>query len=306
MKWIEINYYDSTGSLAAKEYNGLQMVISKNHGWIKRFTMSEFPRFETIKITVDSLVGLTSPHRGLYINFSDAVYNYEIGDEWHFSISSTSQPNGEWIKRVVSKELFNDTVRYGFYTWFRPKHSDTVEFNTNYQILKVDGAPSTIPVWGVTVANFADSLFREFWGTSSSLTGSDSCLYPSSSGPGWFSDHYIFGVDRYYSYSSMGGVQWNNKTITYIKKGNKIWGTPFNFGSLGIDATVGSSSMAVYPNPATDRIFLDKKGDYFIADIAGKKLIEAKGVVSIDITKLPMGIYFIWNTSGGRVKIVKM
>lgn len=60
-----------------------------------------------------------------------------------------------------------------------------------------------------------------------------------------------------------------------------------------------------YPNPVNGMVYFNKNDDYFITDIAGKKLIDAKGVVSIDITNLPMGIYFICNTTGGRVKIVK-
>ena len=306
VKQITLSYVDSVGNVVNKPYGGLTFAISKNHSWIKRFALYAFPFYENLSGTIDSLVGSGLPYNGICPSFNQEVFNYDIGDEWHYVVSSTSESNGSFIKKVINKEVYSNSIKYTFFITQKARKGDSVWSYMQDKVVINDTIPVQTPQMGIGLfTSFLNgSSFINISENSAHIDGSDSCLKITTY-PGSYSKNYILGVDEYHSYSSMGGVQWNDKTITYIKKGNKIWGTPFNFGSLGIDATVGSFSMAVYPNPATDRIFLDEKGDYFITDIAGKKLIEAKGVMSINITNLPMGIYFICNAAGGRVKIVK-
>ena len=305
VKWIELNYFDSAGVFSTKEYNSLQVAISKNHGWIKRFTMNEFPFYETIKNSVDSLVGLSNPNRGFFINYSDAIYNYEVGDEWCYSRNSSTTPPKEFtFVKITGKSSNTDFTVYTYIRKTKWEDFDTLWYTFDQGQFTVNNVNNyETPFWGVQVGSL-DNTWPFIKGIRGYRTGSDSCTKVEADFGGYY-NYYVLGVDRYFTYSSMGGVQWDNKSITYIKKGNKIWGTPFNFGSLGMDETIGKSSFTVYPNPVKGVVLLNKKGNYAITDLTGKKLIEVKDAVSIDMTNLPMGIYFIYDATGGRAKLMK-
>lgn len=84
---------------------------------------------------------------------------------------------------------------------------------------------------------------------------------------------------------------------------------------LGLPKTSQSSSMGVYPNPAQHQLFVVFEGASFqnnrwvIVDIMGKQLLNGTFAnaqdTTIDIAKLPMGLYTLKIKKGGEVYVQK-
>jgi len=305
VKWIELNYFDSTGSFSAKDYNGLQIAISKNRGWLKRFTMNEFPFYETVKNSIDSLVGLSNPNRGFFVNYSDAIYHYEIGDEWCYSRYSSNTPPKEFTRVKIIGKITNPD----FTVYTCTKKTKWEDFDTSwFSFVQDQFTVATVnnyetPFWGVQIGSI-DNIWPFVRGIRTYRTGSDSCTKVEADYGGYY-NYYVMGVDLYYTYSSQGGVQWNNKTITYIKKGNNVWGTPFDFGTLSSGPIMVGSTTSIYPNPVKDILHFSRTGTYEVCDITGKLLLRTIDATQLDVSSLSPGIYFITDSTGRRAKIVK-
>lgn len=304
VKWIELNYYDSTGAFSAKDYNGLQMAISKNRGWLKRFTMNEFPFYETVKNSLDSLVGLSNPNRGFFVNFSDAIYNYNIGDEWCYSRYSSSSPKEYTCMKITGKTVYADSVVYSYQKKTKWDNFDTSWYVFEQYKMNVNIANNyETPFWGVQIGSI-DNIWPFVKGIRTYRTGWDSCTKIESDYGGYY-QYYVMGVDQYFTYSSMGGVQWNNKSITYIKKGNTVWGTPFDFGALSTGHFPRAGIIQLYPNPVKDKLYFTQPGVYTVYDLTGKQLLKENHTTQLSLSHLQPGIYFITDTEGRRAKIVK-
>ncbi|MBP6303709.1 MAG: T9SS type A sorting domain-containing protein [Bacteroidia bacterium] len=305
VKWIELNYYDSTGAFSAKDYNGLQMAISKNRGWLKRFTMNEFPFYETVKNSLDSLVGLSNPNRGFFVNYSDAIYNYEVGDEWCYSRYASETPPKEFaLIKITGKTAYIDSTVYACDKKTKWEDFDTSWFTfEQYQFSIMNTNNFETPFWGVQIGSI-DNIWPFVKGIRANKYGSDSCTQVGSDLGGYY-QYYVFGVDRYYTYSSMGGVQWNNKSITYIKKGNIVWGTPFDFGALSTGHFPQAGIIQLYPNPVKDVLYFTQPGEYTVYDLTGKQLLKENHTTQLSLSHLQPGIYFITDSAGRRAKIVK-
>ena len=80
------------------------------------------------------------------------------------------------------------------------------------------------------------------------------------------------------------------KSITASSKTNKL--------SI---STVDSSNIKIFPNPTTDYIFIYPAVDYKskLYDISGKLILESKSS-QIDISRLPVGSYFLQLKSGNN------
>jgi|GEM_PF-1604974 len=79
--------------------------------------------------------------------------------------------------------------------------------------------------------------------------------------------------------------------------------------TLGLE-TLAQNGWAVYPNPATDELFieLDEATEITLIDVTGKVIQRASlqvGKNSINVSSLNTGVYFIRSVSGTNVKFVK-
>ncbi len=53
------------------------------------------------------------------------------------------------------------------------------------------------------------------------------------------------------------------------------------------------TTLTVYPNPATNIIYVDTKEEVKIFDLCGKRVLQSQGTSKIDISSLPDGMYFV-------------
>jgi Zn-dependent metalloprotease len=87
-----------------------------------------------------------------------------------------------------------------------------------------------------------------------------------------------------------------------------------NCTTTGISAnTVSSSSLIVYPNPAQDNLFIQSASGITglsVIDMLGKTILlqqpENKEVLSLDISGLAPGVYFVKINTGGLQNLIKI
>jgi len=215
VKYIQINYFDSTGALALKPFNGFTFIISKNYGWVKKTVLNVFPANENeIILSADSLVGLSNPNRGLFINLSDAVYQYEIGDEWHYNQYYDTY-KALCIRKVIGKVEYPDSVMYFFRTAIRSRtlfdssKVDTLVIKSvqNYTFKSYEGGYSYLGNTTLIKLNFPCIY----------LHPSDSCTYISS-GSCNSKSYYLTGLDIFLNIAAWGEQQPQVRYFSMLKK----------------------------------------------------------------------------------------
>jgi hypothetical protein len=143
-------------------------------------------------------------------------------------------------------------------------------------------------------------------------------------------DYWIMGV-----YSADGGHTYStalaNNPVYYtsLPFGNSIpsnasgftsyAGTDFTYymeiscGILGETELVGSGTMELFPNPASDRVLLctgkrTNASSYVISDLTGMTVLSgalAPGLNTIDIHALATGIYFVRTNEGSVFRLIR-
>ncbi|MDT0554601.1 choice-of-anchor I family protein [Patiriisocius hiemis] len=75
---------------------------------------------------------------------------------------------------------------------------------------------------------------------------------------------------------------------------------------LGIDEVefTNTTNFVIYPNPANERIYLSKPGNYSIYDITGRIVKNISEASSIVISDLSTGTYIVSNTEGVSQKLI--
>ena len=247
LKSIELTYYDSTGIIKSKSFSGMQLSWTKDHGWYETDYLLSFPKSyfypnQDFTPSPVQLIGQTVPYKGMYINTSSAVRNYEAGDEWHYTSSINNAPSKRTIMRVENKFPF----AYGNVYLFRKQeigitavapvgeyHLDTIYYDTVYY----NGNDLLNSVnTRVSISRFASGsdLFKFTSTGICQFSSTDSCKQFESCNSGshtYTNSYYLMGVGYFYHTWNMVGTVNNQVKLVYFKKGAEIWGEPFALNS---------------------------------------------------------------------------
>ncbi|MCX6185998.1 MAG: hypothetical protein NTU43_03235, partial [Bacteroidetes bacterium] len=264
--------------------NFCRVQLSYNHGFIETFSLRSFPNFESYynspSLHIFKLTGIAnsnlSDNKGITSFYRHELYNYDVGDEiqeYHaFANRATSYSYGDsyhyyLIKKVIDKIIKNDTVKYKIeeHVW---SHSskisteglesqivDTLTNAINTLLIRIDYnniyTPSLLQEYSGAIEYFDDNKSYRYSDYSTLIKRNDTC-YGTNDDP-YSYNHQSFaytGIGGYYYYSSYSG-QFMQSKLLYVKKGNKILGTPYPF-ALGINDKAEESLIKVYPNPANN------------------------------------------------------
>jgi len=66
----------------------------------------------------------------------------------------------------------------------------------------------------------------------------------------------------------------------------------------------GSASFTVFPNPTARELHLSRRMDVAIYDALGKRMRVERDVVTVNVSDLTPGAYFIRNTEGETLRFV--
>lgn len=94
------------------------------------------------------------------------------------------------------------------------------------------------------------------------------------------------------------------------KKGCVGVSAPYNFTWTGVGETSAQSTVRIYPNPAEDRVFVDAPSGsrVVLSSLEGKAISDNSAVTTIDISKIPAGVYMIsiFDIEGTRIHVEKL
>lgn len=151
---------------------------------------------------------------------------------------------------------------------------------------------SVIPLPPVNVIQHGDSLY---------YTGAFPCQWYSQGQPlpGETSPVYV--------------IQYPGSYTVVVNDTNGCSATSGAFSITGVQDITGGSSVELYPNPTTGKLFIQTSGfsPQFVSiyDLNGRKISEQKFRQQMDIAGLPSGMYFIevaGNNVVTRKKLVKL
>lgn len=104
----------------------------------------------------------------------------------------------------------------------------------------------------------------------------------------------------------LSGSQLNITNTTYrlsVPAHSCVVYTDFTVSGIE-DITVDKTPLSIYPNPATDYVYVGENGKLTVMNLAGATLAETYGNC-IEVSELPQGIYLLKMESNGKSQVAK-
>ena len=172
-------------------------------------------------------------------------------------------------------------------------------FGTNDEMISYDGAEISLQSYGMHSIGLPAEATVEYWRSFNQCA--EEPVFEEY--PDTHNDGLTFEM-----YSYLDGN--NDSRVGFIKVNNGLhrW---YSGGSNDIDYTeeiakffTGTidvtnieeqteTTLTVYPNPATNIIYVDTKEEVEIFDLCGKMVLQSQGTSKIDVTTLSEGMYFV-------------
>ena len=232
------------------------------------------------------------------------IYNFQIGDIFHFDFYGSGPGYGESsITNIMITDLYysqnNDTIFYirkidrevnsSEYPETKYEHySDTV-FYTNLASLinngQIDSVYSDTNLYfGRKINDYHFSAFEDYTKSSMYVEG---CGITETKYSNW--DSSVSSDDK----------------LLYYKKGDEEWGVPHPVSVNEIETS--SLEINVYPVPSDNYVNIFSKdltnGSVTITSLTGEKIMLRNvnsNLTTVDISKLPAGAYLLFIENGDR------
>ncbi len=281
--------------------NQMNIKLSKHFGLIKTLNFSLFPnlsesypwrRFEEL-----NLLGLSKPNLGVQnIGWFD-VFDFQQGDEIHVLYDYSCDEFTEITKTItkyLSRSDYPDSIVY------------ETEVERNQTKLEFGEGPTTYSKYNKKITIQKDTLFAKLPGEP--IIEDDIAWYYSmrvdqdghiiKTEPADY-DHIRFSKDScwtedccwdgcwpsYDYYKGLGGPYYHcypwclgeiEQSLVYYKKGDVIWGNPFNLTS--VEDNITQNPIKILPNPTSDYLTIEIPESYIPAtfelyDLSGKLVL---------------------------------
>ena len=320
VKTITLHVFDNTMKPVAHVLENATFKISNHYGLTKAFNFTYFPALKyrpDYSISKEfELIGITNPELGFQKMKWFDVFDFQVGDEFHYIESSNYLMTGgsaserKYIIRILTRENFNDSIHYteddqSIRKYKQNAQSNYVTTSEHYQTgfwVQKNTAFEQEP--GVPVFN-NDSSRIEIYPEFNAINTPD--IYTKNNGC-WTRLNIIDDACNFVSYAvgrgliSSGSGCWlmygsSSEEQVYFKKGSTTWGTPL---ILTVNEELNARFILnIYPNPATDKIYIDLNDinhcsiELFDAQgktILNKELNQQKN--SVNMQEFSKGLYF--------------
>lgn len=307
VKIIALNYFAADGTPAQHPVNGKVMEISKNHGFVKTLDIYHFPD----KLYEAQLAGSTSPEFGPTMLLSEDIFNFNVGDEFHYKGSHNAGPASysSWRKRkAVSVEQVVDTLFVSWQETYVQKGYEE-QYNQYFDGIKAEKyflntekdqyqpyelRPSFGSGWGSI--GFSEMIFRNGrWLVRESanyLEGTDNDCYSEMLASHYEKIEYAEGLGQINW--SLTGYTDEYEQMVYYKKGNEEWGDSINFAVITSVTVQKITDISLYPNPAERAVNIKGHlGDVLVTiyNSQGETVMERMVHQSLNLENLSPGIY---------------
>ncbi len=335
VKTIEFKAYDKNMNLLDFEVNQMQVMISKNHGFVKTLNFNLFPHFHfyyPIKFLEEkTLVGLSAPQVGVQNLTWLEVYDFQVGDELHILDESSCWNGSGGGSAITNKAIYKylertehpDSIVYRYSRkqsiHTRTTSNETFSFynDTLEEVVKPNHQFDKLPEAPIISGNMAIN-YHMVNESPISKNYPNYQLYSTSDGLCWRLmmvdgclkvDKYIKGLGGpYYSCENGFCLGGSKRELVYYKKGETTWGNQLTV--TGVSDLKEIPNIKIYPNPAITKVNFrieDAKQtsvQIYIYDIQGR--LKKSGIVDIansgiDISDLPTGLYIIKIADSDRI-----
>ncbi len=327
VKTISLQRKNSGGTVLIDEVNNIVYKVSKNYGLIQ---LTRFLNFPTAGASGD-LIGLTAPEKGFQLISSREIFNFDIGDEFHYDslyqsnfLNLVQHINTINSVTAVYRSVNTDTV---IYTFDQQKHihslntqtlEETDEYSSGtvkqkYILSKkqlypgqanlgtekfLDGAPYWLTL-------FPDDATRSQWNTNGEwfrqAFNEPNCWGEFAYDP-VHSYQYLEGCGLLENYQHAWGAGWpaRYKRLVYFKKGQQQWGDALIVTS---STKKGNVNFTLFPNPLKQGELLHFNApnfnvkQVFVYHVTGTKVLESSDDVSpiksLDLSGIQPGLYLV-------------
>lgn len=319
VKIFRILHTDLQGNTINSALNNQPIIVGKNLGLVRFFQTGLFP--EVLKPLV--LLGNSFPEAGMAKLTNAMIYDHQPGDEIQYQkrfYSHNSPPYDHYnrfIKYVyVARQDTQDSIIYQV-TRTEFDMGATNEITTSiYLKYARDGFLAELPydkIYPGYILSRRQLQMVEYCGLPMwtysikpeylTYCGEENCWgYFDIPGPAPIEEiRYVAGLGLYLEESYIFIPNWDYyrlEKITYFKKNGITCGNEIILGTNS--QTTGNLLLSVYPNPASDKLFLKtdltEKVIVQIMAINGELLMEKKiqpQADAIDISRLKSGFYLI-------------
>lgn len=323
VKTISLQLKDVNGNSLSSDVNSLQLKLSKNYGWKQFCNAYHFPTYPSSA----PLVGTTLPQAGLQLLSAKAIFDYQIGDEFHYEAHDEDPNNGvhiytKTIQRVLNIRLSTntDTIVYQMQRFREITHysSSTTTYSADTIFEShVLNQPQFYPNQAIVSSDVNELIEQRLYFSYSykKIDGhyNNRFVMESSQTPymynhdcwqfiqpeGYSSTYdYAAGIGMVNSYAKIFFQELHTLNLVYFKKGTEEWGTSLTLSTY----SKKEQSTSLYPNPLQQGEELYFRSDNFkvkqiiLYDATGTKVFESTlpdGKQSLSLTKIQPGLYVI-------------
>ena len=336
VKTIGFQAFDKDMNPITMNINNMNVVISKNYGFIKTCNFYLFPDFQTNypyeQFEEYNLVGLSNPEVGIKNLTWLEVNDFQVGDELHVLDESSCWESDEYYSATTNKAIYiyldrtnySDSIVYRFfrkqsiYSIWNDRSSFLFYNDTLTTTIKSDSLFDKLPREPIITdyETYNYYMTNELPLSKTNPRGYESFYYTEDScwqmmiADGCFSDEkYIKGLGGpYYSCTQafcLGGAE---RKLAYYKKGDITWGTPLVVTSISEIKDI--KYITIFPNPAKNYIRISFENNsnsdciINIYDIHGKLIKSRKlelNMTEINTTDLEPGTYFLKIIDNGNI-----
>lgn len=290
VKIITFQAKNSSNTNISNILNGKKIELSQHYGLTKTLDTYYIPNDTTSYF----LAGKADPPLGIQVITAKDIYNFDIGDVFHYHTQINYNPMGQYtedkINHVLDKTVFGnyDSVRYQMESCTRWNSGPPQEYGTSldtiivsynldqlsntlvYQMLPDEFERTFIGYWPYPLAS-------SFYGTMASFNqrqtkGIQNSIYQYSSGC-WIGGYNPFDtIQEYTEGLGLTNFQFSGpegpteyESLVYFNKGSETWGTPVATDCntlVGVDQNPKSPLLAIQisPNPVESRAEIVLKG----------------------------------------------
>ncbi|MCF8228289.1 MAG: T9SS type A sorting domain-containing protein [Bacteroidales bacterium] len=298
-----------------------QIIISKNHGFIKTLNFRDFIGFgdtsQTYEVLHHNLVGLSDPAVGFQnLRYGD-IFDFEPGDETHWTLSFPYGYESEIRKYLVKEEFGQDSVVYTLHLtkWgFNGQNNDTTYFNDT--IAQSYQYPDSLLRAAMPFSSFREdsnwvlsdhTIYRNepmfhrdvLYVSAPKLNYNGNCFVVPFEYFDIWQFNYIKGIGREHIYQDVMGGFTVYFDLKYYLKGSETWGTPLD-PPVNIKEHNETSIFMIYPNPADQYVQIKHKNNIEkivrIIDLNGKEIfnrITTSNNIGISTSDFKNGVYII-------------
>jgi hypothetical protein len=293
VKVLSLQAKDINGNNISHFLNQKTINLSQHFGISKTFDLYFMPDIEANDTSSYILNGKTALQLGIQNLTWQDIYNFDVGDEFHWSgYYWYSGPSWQIIKRILGKEVFGNvdsvkyTIEYCKIMWLpqpppnvQRTHDTILEFYdfvhvfTDSSIGRLPDAFSHYYGYNWLSSKFArkisfpnkqtqDQIYDYYQLYSDSIP----CWNYAFEGGG-YEESYTEGLGLTYKYYGDGGlppVVWTENMV-YYKKGSETWGTPLapNCSALLPVETLANAVVPFFninPNPVETQAEISLEG----------------------------------------------